>query len=184
MIKILSDLLELSRLESAEGKARHDFVDVAGLLKRIQQEFAAKSGGAPVNLRLETDVALLGNEGDLHSVFHNLVSNAVRFTPASGTVDVVWRQDGEGAVFEVIDTGIGIPQEQIPRVTERFYRVDPGRSRAAGGTGLGLAIAKHALQRHGGTLRIVSRVGHGSTFSCHFPLARIAQRGGTARAVV
>src|SRR5690606_39027664 len=121
---------------------------------------------------------------ELHSIFFNLVSNAMRFTPATGSVEVIWRLDGDAAVLEVADTGIGIPEEQIPRITERFYRVDPGRSRATGGTGLGLAIVKHALQRHGATLSIRSREGEGSTFSCHFPPARVAlrSRAGAAQA--
>jgi two-component system phosphate regulon sensor histidine kinase PhoR len=106
----------------------------------------------------------------------------MRFTPPTGTVDVHWRLENGGPVFEVIDTGIGIPEEQIPRITERFYRVDPGRSRASGGTGLGLAIVKHALQRHGATLEISSREGEGSRFSCHFPAARVTMRANSAKA--
>jgi two-component system phosphate regulon sensor histidine kinase PhoR len=127
---------------------------------------------------------LLGNESELHSIFYNLVNNAVRFTPPTGTVKVAWRADDEGAAFEVTDTGIGIPEEQIPRITERFYRVDPGRSRASGGTGLGLAIVKHALQRHEGTLQIRSREGSGSTFTCRFPSRRIVLRTAAAQAVL
>jgi two-component system phosphate regulon sensor histidine kinase PhoR len=111
------------------------------------------------------------------------VNNAVRFTPPTGTVKIAWREDDEGVAFEVTDTGIGISEEQIPRITERFYRVDPGRSRAGGGTGLGLAIVKHALQRHDGTLRIESLEGHGSTFTCRFPSARLVSRTAVAEAV-
>jgi len=107
----------------------------------------------------------------------------VRFTPTGGSVRMVWRAEDGGAVFEVIDTGIGIPEEQIPRITERFYRVDPGRSRASGGTGLGLAIVKHALQRHDGKLTIRSREGEGSTFSCHFPRERVVFRADAVQAV-
>ena len=121
------------------------------MLKPIVQEFQGRPGPT-VRLELKTDAALLGKESELHSIFYNLVNNAVRFTPPSGSVKVVWRAADGGAVFEVVDTGIGIAEEQIPRVTERFYRVDPGRSRASGGTGLGLAIVKHALQRHEGQL--------------------------------
>jgi two-component system phosphate regulon sensor histidine kinase PhoR len=108
----------------------------------------------------------------------------MRFTPPTGRVRVVWRAVDGGAVFEVIDTGIGIPEEQIPRVTERFYRVDPGRSRMSGGTGLGLAIVKHALQRHDGQLSIASREGEGSTFSCLFPQERLAFRSAAVQAVL
>jgi two-component system phosphate regulon sensor histidine kinase PhoR len=183
MTRILRDLIELTRLESAEASAARDFVDVGGMLSGIVEEFRGRPGPA-VELALETDAALLGKESDLHSIFYNLVNNAVRFTPAAGSVRVVWRADDGAAVFEVVDTGIGIPEEQIPRVTERFYRVDPGRSRASGGTGLGLAIVKHALQRHEGELSIVSREGEGSTFSCRFPKERVVLRGDAVQAVL
>ena len=119
----------------------------------------------------------------MHSIFHNLVTNAVRFTPRDGSVDVRWERNNGGAVFSVSDTGIGIPEELIPRVTERFFRVDPGRSREQGGTGLGLAIVKYALQRHGATLNIDSEEGKGSLFACQFPGNRLAARGAAAQAV-
>jgi two-component system phosphate regulon sensor histidine kinase PhoR len=183
MTQILRDLIELTRLEAADAKAPLGFVDVCGMLRVIVKDFPLGPERARLGLHIDTDAALLGSESELHSIFFNLISNAMRFTPASGTVDVVWRTEAEGgAVFEVVDTGIGIPEEQIPRITERFYRVDPGRSRAAGGTGLGLAIVKHALQRHGATLSIRSREGEGSTFSCHFPAARVVLRSGAAQA--
>lgn len=183
MTRILRDLIELTRLESAESVAAHDFVDVVGMLKAIAQEFQGKQGPA-IQLAVETDAALLGKESELHSIFYNLVNNAVRFTPGTGQVRIVWRAADGAAAFDVIDTGIGIPEEQIPRVTERFYRVDPGRSRASGGTGLGLAIVKHALQRHEGELSIRSREGEGSTFSCKFPRDRVVFRGEAKRAVL
>jgi two-component system, OmpR family, phosphate regulon sensor histidine kinase PhoR len=184
MTQILRDLIELTRLESAEREAPHEFVDVGGMLELIAREFQTASNEPVVELHLATDAALLGSESELHSIFYNLVNNAVRFTP-SGSVRIYWRgDDGGGAVFEVVDTGIGIAEEQIPRITERFYRVDPGRSRATGGTGLGLAIVKHALQRHEGTLNIHSREGEGSTFSCRFPASRLVLRADAARAVL
>ena len=184
MTRILTDLLELTRLESSAGKAEHEFVDVAGVLELIAKEFQGAAGKATVTLHLESDAALLGSESELHSIFYNLINNAVRFTPPTGKVDVTWRTAGDEAEFEVTDTGIGIPEEQIPRITERFYRVDPGRSRASGGTGLGLAIVKHALQRHEGTLTIRSQELKGSTFTCRFPAARVVFRGGVTRAVL
>jgi two-component system phosphate regulon sensor histidine kinase PhoR len=183
MTRILRDLIELTRLESAEASAARDFVDVGGMLKPIVQEFQGRPGPT-VQLSLQTDAALLGKESELHSIFYNLVNNAVRFTPQGGKVHVVWRAVDGCAEFEVVDTGIGIPEEQIPRVTERFYRVDPGRSRARGGTGLGLAIVKHALQRHEGELKIASREGEGSTFTCHFPKDRVVFRSDAIRAVL
>lgn len=185
MTQILRDLIELTRLESAEGSAGRDFIDVAEMLKSIAAEFEQGRGAGPsLTLHLDTDAALLGNETELHSIFYNLINNAVRFTPPTGRVDVQWRAEESGAVFEVADTGIGIPEEQLPRITERFYRVDPGRSRATGGTGLGLAIVKHAVHRHGGTLQIRSREGEGSTFGCRFAPERVVFRGGAAEAVV
>jgi two-component system phosphate regulon sensor histidine kinase PhoR len=183
MTRILRDLIELTRLESAEASAARDFVDVGGMLRGIVQEFQGRPGPS-VELTLETDAALLGKESELHSICYNLVNNAVRFTPASGKVHVVWRAVDGMAELEVVDTGIGIPEEQIPRVTERFYRVDPGRSRASGGTGLGLAIVKHALQRHEGELAIASREGEGSTFTCRFPKDRVVLRSDAVRAVL
>lgn len=183
MTRILRDLIELSRLESADASASRDFVDVGGMLRTIVRELAGGQGPR-VELALETGAALLGRESELHSIFYNLVNNAVRFTPPTGRVRVVWRAVEGDAIFEVVDTGIGIPEEQIPRVTERFYRVDPGRSRASGGTGLGLAIVKHALQRHDGTLAIASREGEGSTFSCRFPRDRVVFRSDAVSAVL
>ena len=183
MTRILRDLIELTRLESSYGEAPRDFIDVAGMLKFIEGEFVSDPRAPAITMRFGTDLALLGSEAEVHSIFHNLVSNAVRFTPADGAVKVRWERNGDGAVFSVQDTGIGIPEELIPRVTERFFRVDPGRSRELGGTGLGLAIVKHALQRHGATLGIQSEVGRGSRFTCQFPGNRLAARGGQARAV-
>ncbi|MEO8464072.1 MAG: phosphate regulon sensor histidine kinase PhoR [Gammaproteobacteria bacterium] len=182
MTRILRDLIELTRLESAESNAPRDFVDVIAILQPIAAEFQGR-GDLSVTFEADTDAALLGRESELHSIFYNLVNNAVRFTPSGGRVRIVWRAEDGGAAFDVIDTGIGIPEEQIPRVTERFYRVDPGRSRASGGTGLGLAIVKHALQRHDGKLTISSREGEGSTFSCHFPRERVVFRADVVQAV-
>lgn len=184
MTQILRDLIELTRLDSADTKAKHDFVDVAEMLRSIVREFESRKERPQLNLHLESDAALLGNESDVHSILHNLINNAVRFTPQTGKVDISWSADETGGKLVVRDTGIGISEEQIPRLTERFYRVDPGRSRATGGTGLGLAIVKHALQRHNGTLTIRSREGEGSSFTCHFSPARLVFRGGSSEAVV
>jgi two-component system, OmpR family, phosphate regulon sensor histidine kinase PhoR len=184
MTRILRDLIELTRLESTEGHAGNGFVDVVDMLRQIARDFPSTATRPGVTLSVESDAALLGNESELHSIFYNLINNATRFTPPAGSVTVHWRVDEHGALFEVVDTGIGIAAEQIPRITERFYRVDPGRSRATGGTGLGLAIVKHALQRHEATLDIESTEGHGSRFSCRFPAARLVFRGGAAQAVL
>ena len=127
-------------------------------------------------LRLESDAFILGAETELHSIFHNLVSNAVKYTPAGGRIEVRYWDDPAGAHVSVQDTGIGIAPAHIPRLTERFYRVDAGRSRKLGGSGLGLAIVKHALQRHGAQLEVRSVEGRGSTFTCHFPPERVQSR--------
>jgi two-component system phosphate regulon sensor histidine kinase PhoR len=184
MTEILRDLIELTRLESADARATFEFVSVRDMLTKIVEEFSGIERTPELVLDLRSDVALLGSESELHSVFYNIINNAVRFTPEEGRVVVSWRGDVEGAVFEVADTGIGIPEELIPRLTERFYRVDTTRSRATGGTGLGLAIVKHALQRHDGTLQVVSQQGVGSTFSCHFPANRVVARERSESAVV
>ena len=137
-----------------------------------------RSADRPRQVLLELEsaaTACIGAAHEIESAFTNLLVNALKYTPADGTVRMRWWTDEEGAYFSVIDSGIGIPAEHIPRLTERFYRVDAGRSRGQGGSGLGLAIVKHALQRHGGWLDVQSIEGKGSTFTCHFPQQRIWQ---------
>jgi two-component system phosphate regulon sensor histidine kinase PhoR len=177
MRSIVQDLLELSRLEAQGGAAELAPVDVGGMLALIRKDALARpERPGTVELHLDSDALLLGSETELHSIFSNLVSNAVKYTPAGGSVDIRWWTDPAGGHVEVRDTGIGIPAEHLPRLTERFYRVDAGRSRKMGGSGLGLAIVKHALQRHGGRLEVQSVEGQGSTFSCHFPPGRVTPR--------
>jgi two-component system phosphate regulon sensor histidine kinase PhoR len=177
MREIVEDLLELSRLESTADEAGSTPVDFATLLDQVVREARSASAEPP---RFELDVdhacALRGNEGELHSIAANLVSNAVKYTPAGGTIAVRWGREHGGAALVVRDTGIGIAPEHLPRLTERFYRVDRARARAKGGSGLGLSIVKHALQRHGGRLEIASEEGSGSTFTAHFPARRVLAR--------
>jgi len=174
MNAIIADLLVLSRLESTDGEAVRDAVDVPNMLERLHRD-ALASADRPrqVILELESTAGLFGSAHELESAFTNLLVNGMKYTLAEGTVRMRWWVDAEGAYFSVIDSGIGIPAEHIPRLTERFYRVDAGRSRGQGGSGLGLAIVKHALQRHGGWLDVQSAEGKGSTFTCHFPQQRI-----------
>ena len=174
MNAIITDLLELSRLESTDGEAPRDPIDVPRMLERLHRDALAK-GDRPhhVLLELECEDGLFGASHEIESAFTNLLVNGLKYTLSEGTVSMRWWSDEEGAYFSVIDTGIGIPAEHIPRLTERFYRVDAGRSRGEGGSGLGLAIVKHALQRHGGWLDVRSVEGKGSTFTCHFPAQRI-----------
>ena len=183
MNAIITDLLELSRLESTDGEAPRETIDVPRMLERLHRDALAK-GERPrhVLLELESADGLFGSTHEIESAFTNLLVNALKYTLSDGTVRMRWRSDEEGIYFSVIDTGIGIPAEHIPRLTERFYRVDPGRSRGEGGSGLGLAIVKHALQRHGGWLDVQSVEGKGSTFTCHFPPQRICHLGMRAAA--
>jgi two-component system phosphate regulon sensor histidine kinase PhoR len=174
MNAIIEDLLVLSRLESTDGEAARDAVDVPNMLERLHRDaLASVDRPRHVVLELESNDGLYGAAHEIESAFTNLLVNGIKYTPGEGTVKMRWWTDAEGAYFAVIDSGIGIPAEHIPRLTERFYRVDAGRSRGQGGSGLGLAIVKHALQRHGGWLDVQSTEGKGSTFTCHFPAQRI-----------
>ncbi|MFP5382157.1 MAG: phosphate regulon sensor histidine kinase PhoR [Gammaproteobacteria bacterium] len=174
MQHLLDDLLTLSRLESADHMLSEEAVDVPGMAQALKAEAESLSRGRHrIALRLESAAWVKGNLQEIRSALGNLVSNAVRYTPGGGEITLAWReQDGEG-VFAVTDTGEGIAAEHIPRLTERFYRVDRSRSRETGGTGLGLAIVKHVLTRHGARLDIQSIPGKGSTFSAIFPGARL-----------
>jgi two-component system phosphate regulon sensor histidine kinase PhoR len=177
MRNIVQDLLELSRLEASTAAADREHVDVGGMLALMRKEVLSREERpGEVNLTLESDDFLLGKEIELHSIFHNLISNAVKYTPAEGRISIRFWTDESGGHVSVADTGIGIPTSHIPRLTERFYRVDAGRSRKMGGSGLGLAIVKHALQRHGAELEIASEEGKGSVFTCHFPPDRVVAR--------
>jgi two-component system phosphate regulon sensor histidine kinase PhoR len=176
MNAIVGDLLELSRLESSQAKAGLDEVALPGLLERIVREASALRPDPPaVEIVSDSRANLRGSEEELHSAFSNLVVNAVKYTPAAGRVTVRWSSDDAGGHLEIIDTGIGIEKKHLDRLTERFYRVDTGRSRRDGGTGLGLAIVKHVLDRHDARLAIESQPGRGSRFSCHFPPERVAE---------
>lgn len=172
---IIGDLLLLSRLESETYKAVHETVNVPQLLKVLVEEARSLSGYKNHNISLECDDSLFitGSEQELRSAFSNLAFNAVNYTPVGGDIQLSWYRDANGAHFAVRDTGIGIPAQHIERLTERFYRVDVGRSRHSGGTGLGLAIVKHVLQRHRALLYIESQAGRGSVFRCDFSPAQI-----------
>lgn len=174
MESLINDLLKLARLEGDGPLARAEPVDVAAMIGRIVDEACALSRGRHrIEAEVQPGLGLLGRDTELQSIFSNLVSNAVHYTPDGGIVRVRWGDGIDGAEFSVADTGIGIAEADIPRLTERFYRVDVGRSRSSGGTGLGLSIVKHALERCEGRLKIESELGVGSTFSCHFPPHRV-----------
>ncbi|MGH8623895.1 MAG: phosphate regulon sensor histidine kinase PhoR [Gammaproteobacteria bacterium] len=174
MQEIIDDLLLLSRLEEDETTAKTE-VAVAELLAKIQKEAQVLSGDKHHSFEFAADpeLCIWGSPQELYSAFSNVVFNAVRYTPAGGVIKIRWYQDQDGAHMEVTDTGIGIPAHHIPRISERFFRVDKSRSRESGGTGLGLAIVKHVLNRHHAVLHIESRFGEGSTFRCAFPKEEI-----------
>jgi two-component system phosphate regulon sensor histidine kinase PhoR len=170
MQTLLNDLLLLAKLEATDYPSDNQPIDVPSLLQSIKNDAQALSGSKnqQITLDVESDVSLKGSEAELRSAFSNLIFNAVKYTPAEGKIRVRWWADGRGAHLSVQDSGIGIDSKHIPRLTERFYRVDSSRASNTGGTGLGLAIVKHVLLRHRGTLEINSVPGKGSVFICNF----------------
>ena len=177
MTQLVEDLLMLSRLESQDSLPAEEPVSIAPMLGTLRREAMALSQGRhEVTVQDDAGVDLFGSNKELHSAFSNLVSNAVRYTPAGGTITVRFRREGPGVALEVVDSGYGIPAAHLPRLTERFYRVSNSRSRESGGTGLGLAIVKHVLSLHQAHLDVSSEVGHGSTFACVFGPERVRQR--------
>ncbi|ASK35756.1 phosphate regulon sensor histidine kinase PhoR [Alcanivorax sp. N3-2A] len=179
MEALVQDLLLLSRLENTEADQSHEqAVSVHGMLKRMRESALAlapeKQQRIDLDLEQDADTRLIANPAELESAFGNLITNAVKYTPAGGHLRIRWWRDDQGAHFSVNDNGVGIDPKHIPRLTERFYRPDNSRVTHTGGTGLGLAIVKHVMIRHNGKLEIKSEVGRGSTFTCHFPVERIA----------
>ncbi len=175
MNELVSDLLTLSRLEMQPQSAADEQVQVVAMLTTIVEEARALSGPAQHVLQLDicSPAGLRGNAKELRTAFSNLVTNAIKHTPGQAEVRIRWQLDHRGAHLSVTDSGGGIAARHIPRLTERLYRVDASHSRDTGGTGLGLAIVKHALERHEAELEIISKVGGGSTFTCHFPPERV-----------
>lgn len=177
MGSLVEDLMWLSKLESVPISNENQQINVAALIAMIVDDQRAAFGEKlSFTVDVPPDTYLMGQEKEIHSAFGNLVSNACKYTPEGGEVNIAWYLSADEAVFEVSDTGVGIPPEHIPRLTERFYRVDKSRSIASGGTGLGLAIVKHVLLRHHAHLEISSTPGKGSTFQCVFPKARLSGR--------
>ena len=168
MQNLVEDMLSLTRLESIDYPVRPEPVDIRAMLEQMQSDSEALSGGRhQITLNINGP-DINGSADELQSAFGNLVTNAVRYTPEGGRIDIIWRDSDQGPQFIVRDNGIGIKPEHIVRLTERFYRVDKGRSRETQGTGLGLAIVKHVLMRHQATLSIESELGKGSAFCVHF----------------
>ncbi|MCS6766799.1 MAG: phosphate regulon sensor histidine kinase PhoR [Candidatus Protistobacter heckmanni] len=179
MQSLVDDLLTLAKLEGNTAPPEDKIMPMGLTMERLRADADALSGGRHrIQMECDADWDLAGSEVELMSVFGNLVSNAVRYTPDGGTIKFSWHgpvpgQEGSTANFSVQDSGIGIAAEHLPRLTERFYRVDRGRSRSTGGTGLGLSIAKHVLSRHNATLDVQSEIGKGSTFTARFQPSRV-----------
>jgi two-component system phosphate regulon sensor histidine kinase PhoR len=177
MRTLIEDLLTLSQLETGTVAPDEAELDVNALLNMVMNEAKGLSGGRhTITLDADPGLALIASSQELHSAFSNLVSNAIRYTPDGGNIALKWELRNHEAVFSVTDTGLGIEQKHIDRLTERFYRIDRSRSRETGGTGLGLSIVKHILSRHKARLEIESEFGKGSTFSAVFPKARIVNK--------
>lgn len=174
MRHLIEDLLTLSALET-DAPPQEEQVSMAAVLADVREEATVLSAGRHEIVLVDNGPSgLLGNPRELRSAFGNLASNAVRYTPAGGCIDLLWQRESNGdAAFTVADNGIGIEPQHISRLTERFYRVDRGRSRETGGTGLGLAIVKHVLERHGGGLHVESKPGEGSRFTARLPARRV-----------
>ena len=176
MGRLIEDLLTLSQIESNAQPPEDAEINMAGLMNMLQNDANGLSMGKhTITMQCDATLNLIGAAEELQSALGNLVSNAVRYTPKGGRIEITWQAHHEHAVFSVKDDGIGIEQQHIDRLTERFYRVDRSRSRETGGTGLGLSIVKHILTRHQAKLNIHSVAGQGSTFSVTFPKARIAE---------
>ncbi|MDT8320615.1 MAG: phosphate regulon sensor histidine kinase PhoR [Xanthomonadales bacterium] len=178
MKSLLDDLLELSRLQRAENRGEDSCIDVCAMLMQLKEQAEELSGGHHrLHFELDRELFLSGVGSDLESAFSNLITNAVKYTPDDGRIEVSWQDSEKGPVLRVRDTGIGIPRRDIPRLTERFYRVGSDRARQTGGSGLGLAIVKHVLNAHQAQLNIHSELGEGSEFVCTFPPERKRKRG-------
>lgn len=175
MANLVTDMLMLSRLETTDTPMDEKPVGIAHMLAEIYASAVhlLPEKNHQITLDVEPDYELIGQEPELQSAFSNLVFNAVKYTPDNGKIHIEWKVDKKGGHFSVTDDGIGIEGFHINRLTERFYRVDQGRSSAQGGTGLGLAIVKHVLLRHNAELEVDSEPGEGSRFSCHFPLSKL-----------
>lgn len=177
MKSIIEDLLTLSRLDTADRPAEDSRVKMSELIESVAADARNLSDGRhAVEVSVEPGLDLLGAHRDLRSAFVNIAINAVRYTADGGVIRIRWFSEGRQACFEVTDNGPGIPAQHIPRLTERFYRVSPSRSRDTGGTGLGLSIVKHILGLHQGELIIKSEIGSGSTFKCRFPAERVVRQ--------
>ena len=173
MKTLIDDLLLLSNIESSQYINRSERIDIPTLLKSIKKDVIVPKGSKhKFNYSIDSKLYLYGAKHEIESAFNNLVTNAIRYTPEKGQINICWNLVNELPIFEVVDTGIGIPEKDIKRISERFYRVDANRSRETGGTGLGLAIVKNVILQHQGEMKITSEIKKGSSFKLIFPAER------------
>ena len=176
LANLITDLLDLARLESQEPIAYRTLVDVRGVLMTVLAHMRRVARKKDISLQWKrfgkaAEYTIFGDETQLISMFTNLVDNAVKYTPPGGRVEVVGDSESSEITIRISDSGIGIPEAKIPRIFERFYRVDKARSKATGGTGLGLSIVRHVAENHGGRVTVESSPGEGSTFTVYLPRA-------------
>lgn len=185
MQRLIEDLMQLSGLETDPTKKEHNVLAIPDMLSAITNEARSLSGFMEHYITLQADKSLFlkANQQEIYSIFSNLVFNAVQYTPEHGRIELDWYEDESGAHFSVRDNGLGIAPEHIPRLTERFYRINAGRSREKGGTGLGLAIVKHALARYDGSLFVDSDLNKGSLFRCDLPKAHVIRADNSVKKV-
>ena len=169
MENLLKDLLWLSRIENDERQEKRELLDIPALIDELCEEVANASPGSNVQVQVNTDQKIIGDYREMYSALSNLVNNAIKYSPQGSPVTISWRELDTGFDLAVSDTGLGIDAVHLPRLTERFYRVDDSRNSATGGTGLGLAIVKHVAAAHGASLHIESKLGEGSSFHLEFP---------------
>jgi len=182
---IVGDLLYLAKLEDSNSIKPHETVNVTNIVNTVIEAVGPliEEKHHKIELDIDYSLELIGSQGELHSAFSNLITNAINYTPENGVINIKWHNSAQGARFTVKDNGLGIAAQHISRLTQRFYRVDADRSREGGGTGLGLAIVKHVLQRHMAELQINSEEGEGSSFSCVFPKNESAEQSPTKLAL-
>jgi two-component system phosphate regulon sensor histidine kinase PhoR len=170
---LIEDLLLLSHIESNQHVNRSEKINIAKLIRDIKKNvIEVKGNGHKFDFSIDSKLDLYGARQEIESAFNNLITNAIRYTPSKGQISIRWNLINTLPIFEVVDNGIGIPEKNIKRISERFYRVDPNRSRETGGTGLGLAIVKNVVNQHQGEMKINSDIGLGSSFKLIFPADR------------
>ena len=174
MNQLINDLLLLSNIEASLNTNRSEKIDIKILFEKIKKNIKSINNKThKINFKINSEINLYGSKNEIESAFTNIITNAIRYTPKKGEIKINWNLIHNMPIYEVIDSGIGIANKHIDRITERFYRVDDNRSRSSGGTGLGLSIVKNIMIQHQGELKITSKINKGSSFKLIFPSDRM-----------